>query len=159
MFSISMTIAFLLVLMNHPLTMGLILLLQTILITLISSTMMTNFWFSYILFLIMISGMLVLFIYMTSLASNEKFKYSNKLMLLSISTMSTYLIINKFMINNNNMDFMSWNNNLMFKMNLSKFLNSPSNLMMIMLIIYLLITLIAIVKITNTSMGPLRPKS
>jgi hypothetical protein len=39
----------------------------------------TKFWFSYILFIIIIGGILVLFIYITRLASNEIFISSNKI--------------------------------------------------------------------------------
>nr|ALI86981.1 NADH dehydrogenase subunit 6 [Cryptolestes turcicus] len=47
--------------LNHPLSMGLMLLLQTICISILSGIMMINFWYSYMIFLIMIGGMLVLF--------------------------------------------------------------------------------------------------
>lgn len=42
-------------------------------------------------------------------------------------------------------------------LSLNKLYNYPTNLINILLINYLLITLIAIVKITNLSKGPLRP--
>lgn len=41
---------------------------------------------------------------------------------------------------------------------LNKLYNFPTNLVTIILIIYLFLTLIAIVKITNVFEGPLRPK-
>merc|ERR1712221_33590 len=62
--------------LSHPLAIGLALLSQTILICLITGLSSSSFWFSYILFLIFLGGMLVLFIYVTSLASNEIFKPS-----------------------------------------------------------------------------------
>nr|YP_009995269.1 NADH dehydrogenase subunit 6 [Ochthebius remotus]QNP09659.1 NADH dehydrogenase subunit 6 [Ochthebius remotus] len=145
--------------MSHPLSMGLMLLIQVILISLITGFLNFNFWFSYILFLVMIGGMLVLFIYMTSIASNEKFKINTNLilfimlfMLLSIMLMLT----DNFLYN-----LTSFNKYIMINSEyytLSKFYNMPSNTIMFMLIIYLLITLIAIVKITNFKMGPLRQK-
>nr|ALO70309.1 NADH deshydrogenase subunit 6 [Astenus lyonessius] len=156
MMSLMMSIFF--IMMNHPLSMGLILLIQTIIISMITSTLSLNYWFSYILFLIMIGGMLVLFIYMTSVASNELFKFSYNLMNISIMIMIlmfilyfnyNYMYMNfEFNINNN------FNNNFMF----NKFINFPSNLIMFMMIIYLFITLIAVVKITNMNYGPLRQK-
>jgi len=63
---------------KHPLAMGLILLIQTIFICLLRGLLIKSFWFSYILFLIFIGGILVLFIYVTSLASNEIFSFSIK---------------------------------------------------------------------------------
>nr|AXS65347.1 NADH dehydrogenase subunit 6 [Elateroidea sp. 10 KM-2017] len=144
---------------NHPLSMGLTLLLQTIIIALITGMMSINFWFSYILFLIMIGGMMVLFIYMTSVASNKKFKFSLKMMIMIIATMIVTL-----MIKSNELPFSlmeithSMTNSFMFKQSLNKFFMSPSNWIFIMLINYLLITLIAVVKISMIKYGPLRKK-
>nr|QNP09906.1 NADH dehydrogenase subunit 6 [Ochthebius sp. IBE<ESP> RA617] len=146
--------------MIHPLSMGLTLLAQTIMITMITGLMNFNYWFSYILFLIMIGGMLVLFIYMTSIASNEKFKFNMKLtimmLMIFLMIMAIMMLINKnlLLINNFNYFINSYNNYLM----MSKFYNKPSNIIMFIMIIYLFITLIAVVKITEFKSGPLRQK-
>nr|YP_009040594.1 NADH dehydrogenase subunit 6 [Dastarcus helophoroides]AHG24988.1 NADH dehydrogenase subunit 6 [Dastarcus helophoroides] len=148
--------------MNHPLSMGMILLIQTLLISITSGMFNLNFWYSYIILLIMVGGMLILFIYMTSIASNEKFKFSNKLMYLM--TMM-FIMLNMLMLNYdkmmiyikfNNYDFLKFidNNNIYYSM--IKYYNLPLNFIMLMIIIYLLITLIAVVKITNIKNGPLR---
>nr|YP_010491823.1 NADH dehydrogenase subunit 6 [Tolmerinus auronotatus]UWM92596.1 NADH dehydrogenase subunit 6 [Tolmerinus auronotatus] len=155
-----MTFSLSFIFLNHPMSMGLILLIQTILVTLIMGFMSMNYWFSYILFLIMIGGMLVLFTYMTSIASNEKFKFS-KLLFWFISlmfiVMSMTLIFDYSFFNliNYSNDFSS---NFMFNINLNKFLNYPSNIILFMMIIYLFITLIAVVKITDIKFGALRQK-
>nr|AEP27470.1 NADH dehydrogenase subunit 6 [Liophloeus tessulatus] len=157
----SWILSMILIFLNHPLSLGLILLLQTILISLITGILNLNFWFSYILFLIMIGGMLILFIYMTSIASNEKFKFSKNLMFMSnfmlISTLIFYwnkeFHINKMNISNS-ININTYNINL----SMNKFFNYPNMMMIIMLMIYLLITLIAIVKITQSKMGTLRSK-
>nr|QNP10042.1 NADH dehydrogenase subunit 6 [Ochthebius delgadoi] len=158
MCNIILSISFLF--MMHPLSMGVMLLLQTILISLITGMMNFNYWFSYILFLIMIGGMLVLFIYMTSIASNEKFKFNMKLMMLMmffiILLLLMILMMNKnFMMMNNFSNYIYSNQNYLM---MSKFYNWPSNIIMFMMIIYLFITLIAIVKITDFKSGPLRQK-
>nr|AML26438.1 NADH dehydrogenase subunit 6 [Staphylinidae sp. BMNH 1274643] len=155
-----MTFSLTFILMKHPLSMGLILLSQTILTSLITGMMSPNFWFSYILFLIMIGGMLVLFIYMTSIASNEMFKFSLKILFMIITmmiiSMIMYITMDQLMSTMLNNNFMQNNYNWMLSMN--KFINYPSNFIMFMMIIYLFITLIAIVKITNFNMGPMRQK-
>nr|YP_009183781.1 NADH dehydrogenase subunit 6 [Limonius californicus]ALN96475.1 NADH dehydrogenase subunit 6 [Limonius californicus] len=157
--SMSMTFIFL----SHPLSMGLILLIQAVLIAVITGMMSLNFWFSYILFMIMIGGMLVLFIYMTSVASNEKFVFSMKLTLMisvMISTLLVPIIMDpypNYTLSMNN-DMTNSSMMVMFSMSLSKYLNFPSNWIMITMIIYLLVTLIAVVKITNITYGPLRQK-
>nr|YP_010631657.1 NADH dehydrogenase subunit 6 [Propomacrus bimucronatus]AFQ62296.1 NADH dehydrogenase subunit 6 [Cheironitis sp. MJTNT-2012]WBP61435.1 NADH dehydrogenase subunit 6 [Propomacrus bimucronatus] len=145
--------------LNHPLSMGLTLLAQTIAIALTIGFFSYNFWFSYILFLILIGGMLVLFIYMTSVASNEKFSYSMKTkMTLAIVSMTAapILLIDSFFPNLSTFNPETLNNTVNFTLSLNKFLNLPSNVIMYMMIIYLLITLIAIVKITSFKNGPLR---
>nr|ALO70283.1 NADH deshydrogenase subunit 6 [Aloconota currax] len=149
--------------LNHPMTLGLILMIQTLMISLITGMLNNNFWFSYILFLIMIGGMLVLFIYMTSIASNEMFSYSNKIMMM-MSMMMILLLIIYLSFDWYFMDiYNNFNEQYMMKMsnqstNLTKFFNYPSMLMMFFMIIYLFITLIAIVKITKIEYGPLRQK-
>nr|ALO71126.1 NADH deshydrogenase subunit 6 [Staphylinidae sp. 1 EF-2015] len=159
---LSLLLSFTFFLLNHPMSVGLTLLIQVILVSLITNLLMTNFWFSYILFLIMIGGMLVLFIYMTSIASNEKFLYSNMLtmcmillllFMMGVLFMCENILTDKILINIESMNF-----DFMFTLNLSKFLNFPLNFLLLMIIIYLFITLIAVVKITNIKFGPLRQK-
>nr|ATN23501.1 NADH dehydrogenase subunit 6 [Lema sp. EMHAU-15071010] len=138
--------------MKHPLSMGMILLNQTILISLITGMMQMNFWYSYILFIIMIGGMLILFMYMTSVASNEKFKFSFKLLIFLIITfMFLFLLKNEF---TNSMMYMNLNlKNLNFSLN--KYYNSNSFIMYLMFF-YLLITMIMTTKITKIEKGSMR---
>nr|YP_010946411.1 NADH dehydrogenase subunit 6 [Haplosymploce aurantiaca]WGO57129.1 NADH dehydrogenase subunit 6 [Haplosymploce aurantiaca] len=145
--------------MNHPLAMGLILLIQTMLISLISGLISQSFWFSYVLFLIFLGGMLILFIYVTSLASNEMFFLSTKILMSSLTLMLLIFLIllnmkqsiwqNQEMIN-----FMYMNNTLLNS--LTKLYNQPTGSITILLASYLFLTLIAVVKITNIFKGPLR---
>nr|YP_010373220.1 NADH dehydrogenase subunit 6 [Dicerca corrugata]UPI13494.1 NADH dehydrogenase subunit 6 [Dicerca corrugata] len=162
MFMMSLTLSMVFLATKHPLSMGLLLLLQSTLIASVTGFFNYNFWYSYILFLIMVGGMLVLFIYMTSIASNEKFENSNTLvimvMLMTILTLTVYIWMDKLYIhqNFNSLDIQStykiWN------LSLSKFINFPSNVVLYMIITYLFVTLIAIVKITDLSYGALRQK-
>nr|YP_009694225.1 NADH dehydrogenase subunit 6 [Dytiscus sharpi]BBI93131.1 NADH dehydrogenase subunit 6 [Dytiscus sharpi] len=165
--NLMMTIIFLF--LNHPMSMGLILMIQTILIVLITGMFSYSFWFSYILFLIMVGGMLILFIYMTSLASNEMFNWSKNLMLFLIFMITmmiiVYYFIDKIMIytlfkNSNLIEMM--NNLMLFKnenlLTMNMIYNKPNLFMTMLLINYLFLTLIAVVKITNMNYGPLRQK-
>lgn len=52
------------------------LLFYTRVVGLITGLMGGSYWFSYILVLVFLGGVLVLFLYMTSLASNEKFEFT-----------------------------------------------------------------------------------
>nr|AIW06174.1 NADH dehydrogenase subunit 6 [Potamanthus sp. MT-2014] len=150
---------------NHPLAMGLTLLFQTTLISLISGLMAPTFWFSYILFLVFLGGMLVLFIYVTSLASNEMFSVSAKAFLLSAS-----LILGSFIITlitdpllslgtiSHAIMSQSLETNVLPTL-MFKFYNSYSSILTILLVTYLFLTLLAVVSITNIFQGPLRPSN
>uniref|UniRef100_UPI00300236C2 NADH dehydrogenase subunit 6 n=1 Tax=Parotis laceritalis TaxID=3112171 RepID=UPI00300236C2 len=155
--------------LSHPLSMGLMILIQTMLTCLLSSIMLSTYWFSYILFLTFLGGLLVLFIYVSSIASNEMFFMSFNMKMLFF--LSIFIALSVSMISMNNLNWMNFNiNNLemnnffnMFlffnnenKINLSKLYNNQTFLIMMMMIIYLFITLIAMVKITNIFYGPLR---
>nr|YP_010271089.1 NADH dehydrogenase subunit 6 [Athyma zeroca]UJY98855.1 NADH dehydrogenase subunit 6 [Athyma zeroca]WAB70239.1 NADH dehydrogenase subunit 6 [Athyma zeroca] len=152
---------------NHPLAMGLLILIQTLLTCLISGMLINTYWFSYILFLVFLGGLLVLFIYVSSVASNELFKIQ---LISKFSIIYIFFIMIFSILFKNNLIWMNFsfndemnnlfNSNLFFNneynFNLSKLYNKQNYLMMMMLIIYLFITLIAIVKITNIFFGPLR---
>nr|YP_010693019.1 NADH dehydrogenase subunit 6 [Rhagoletis batava]WCB98148.1 NADH dehydrogenase subunit 6 [Rhagoletis batava]WCB98161.1 NADH dehydrogenase subunit 6 [Rhagoletis batava]WCB98174.1 NADH dehydrogenase subunit 6 [Rhagoletis batava] len=166
LYSSTLISSFIFMQMNHPLAMGLMLLIQTLQICLMTGLMAKSFWFSYILFLIFLGSMLVLFIYITSLASNEMFSLSMKLTTICLMFFSLFTILNLMMdksilsifLENNEMKFM--NNIDLFmeenSLNLNKLYNYPTNLITILLMNYLLITLIAVVKITKLFYGPLR---
>nr|UDP55640.1 NADH dehydrogenase subunit 6 [Scatella tenuicosta] len=166
LYSLTFIISIIFYFMIHPLAMGFTLLIQTFMISLITGLMNKSFWFSYILFLIFLGGMLVLFIYVTSLASNEMFSLSMKLTITSLLILMTTTIL-YFVIDHNLI--MNWfiNNEMtsitnMYSyftensLSLNKLYNYPTNFITIMLMNYLLITLIAVVKITKLSKGPLR---
>nr|ATP75100.1 NADH dehydrogenase subunit 6 [Sitona callosus] len=149
------------VFLNHPLSFGFILLLQTTLTAMSCSILNFDCWFSYILFLIMIGGMLVLFIYMTSVASNEKFKFSNKLFIMFMSTfvilLITLIFLDSFltMLDTFNYDLINQSTSNI-DLSKNKYMNYPSMLIIMLMMLYLLVTLIAIVKITKFKAGPLR---
>lgn len=148
---------------NHPLSIGLILLIQTTIIAIITGLISHTLWFSYILFIIIIGGILVLFIYITRVASNEKFIFSNKLSLTITSIIFvriTFLLLDQFILyeNTTTIDITNYTNNINFSLSIRKYFNFPLNSWIITLIVYLLLTLIAVVKITNITYGPLRQK-
>nr|YP_010046722.1 NADH dehydrogenase subunit 6 [Aedes alternans]QPJ78666.1 NADH dehydrogenase subunit 6 [Aedes alternans] len=152
--------------MKHPLAMGLMLLIQTFLTSLLMGMNTKTFWFSYMLFLIFMGGMLVLFIYVTSLSSNEMFSMSFKLLFM-VFTLSTlffmfYLFMDNSMFESFNLNiemnkFMNSFNSMENSIELNKMYNFPTNLITLLLINYLFLTLLVTVKITKKNYGPLRP--
>nr|ASY98272.1 NADH dehydrogenase subunit 6 [Orthodera ministralis] len=158
--SMSMTLSIIFLFLNHPLSMGLILFLQAITMCLISGFMSLSFWFSYVLLLIYLGGMLVLFMYVTSLASNEMFFYSNKILLTMISYPIIFIVIYYLDFNPSMNLYENMENNLTLNMTFNTFLlkmyNQPINIMTILIASYLFLTLIAVVKMINIYKGPLR---
>nr|QFK69110.1 NADH dehydrogenase subunit 6 [Phymatostetha sp. B13] len=153
--------------MKNPLSMGFTLLVQTGLSCLLNGMNNYSYWFSYLLFITYIGGMMVLFIYMASIASNMKFKFSLKLMItMMIMTMMLMMmsLTDNTLMNENNMnefinyELMAKNNNKEM-LSIMKMFNMPTMMITIMLIIYLLFTMISIIKITNKKEGPLRTKN
>nr|YP_009471358.1 NADH dehydrogenase subunit 6 [Sibylla pretiosa]AVE15493.1 NADH dehydrogenase subunit 6 [Sibylla pretiosa] len=158
--SITLILSTIFLFLNHPLSMSLILFLQAIFMCLISGFMSLSFWFSYILLLIYLGGMLVLFMYVTSLASNEMFFYSNKIFSMIILLPIIFIVFYYFMFNYSMNLYENMENSSMLNSLLNNFLlkmfNQPINMIMILIASYLFLTLIAVVKIINIYKGPLR---
>nr|YP_009350335.1 NADH dehydrogenase subunit 6 [Microcerotermes crassus]AQP26833.1 NADH dehydrogenase subunit 6 [Microcerotermes crassus]AQP27050.1 NADH dehydrogenase subunit 6 [Microcerotermes crassus] len=157
--SLSMMTSLMFTQMKHPLAMGLMLLIQTTMVCLISGTMYKSFWFSYILFMIMIGGMLVLFMYMTSLASNEMFSPSNKMLMATLLTLPALLYMMPTVTNNKEMcshDMMAETETLTTT---TVMYNQTMGIMTTLLVLYMLLTLIVVVNIINVYKGPLRHTS
>lgn len=130
----------------------------------ITGSISYSYWFSYILFIIFLGGILVLFIYITRLASNEIFQLPIKTIIISIISVTTCISITYLYYNHLTTFHLHKNDSLTNKFinfsiennNLNQLYNHPNFLLTIITIIYLLITLIIIVKITSFQEGPLR---
>nr|YP_010988632.1 NADH dehydrogenase subunit 6 [Anaspides clarkei]WOR80924.1 NADH dehydrogenase subunit 6 [Anaspides clarkei] len=163
-FTLTFFLSLIFLMTNHPLSMGLTLLIQTCFICVTSGITNLTFWFSYILFLIFLGGMLVLFIYVASLASNEMFKISFSFLFLISFFLMLFLIFFMFSdflmfyINSLNMghSFLNFSYQPLGQ-DLISFIYSPSIMFYtLFMVFYLLLTLIIAVKITNNFQGPLR---
>lgn len=139
--------------LKTPISIGIILITQTILITTLINKLIQSSWFIIITFLIIIGGLLIIFIYIRRIASNEKFKLKINLFLITIIII-IYLdeIILENQTNENQNLFFQRNNDL----TLIKIYNSKSIIVTIILVIYLLITIISVSKIVKHYKGPLR---
>nr|YP_010282314.1 NADH dehydrogenase subunit 6 [Xanthabraxas hemionata]UHM24977.1 NADH dehydrogenase subunit 6 [Xanthabraxas hemionata] len=163
-------ISIIMIFMNHPLSIGLMILLQTMLMCMLSGMMIKTYWFSYILFITFLGGLLVMFIYVSSVASNELYNTSLNMKLIIMFIILMIMINQIYLYLNENLNWMNFNNNMMDndnfnkmfffnnenKINLNKLYNNHTFMLMMMLMIYLFITLVSIVKITNIFYGPLR---
>nr|AQP26909.1 NADH dehydrogenase subunit 6 [Homallotermes foraminifer] len=157
--STSMLTSLMLTQMKHPLAMGMMLLMQTTMVCMISGTMYSSFWFSYILFMIMVGGMLVLFMYMTSLASNEMFSPSNKMLMIMAIMMPVLIYFMPAVTNNKEMKMYEAMMENEITTTTTVMYNQMMGVMTTLLVLYMLLTLIVVVNIINVSKGPLRHMS
>nr|QHW07570.1 NADH dehydrogenase subunit 6 [Apoderus jekelii] len=154
-------ISMLFLMINHPLSFSLLTLSLAIMVALLTSIIGITSWFSYIVFLVMIGAMLILFLYMTSIAPNEKFKMSFKifippLMLIMIPFIWKFYDPMSFSLN---MSFLQYLSEYTPEVGVNELFNLPKNKFLVVMILYLLLCLIAVVKITSSNQGPFRQKS
>nr|ACH81773.1 NADH dehydrogenase subunit 6 [Nasonia longicornis]UVN15309.1 NADH dehydrogenase subunit 6 [Nasonia longicornis] len=145
----------------HPLFFSLLLLIYTISNSVNISVLNYTHWFSYIMFLIMIGGMMIIFLYFTSFINNVKMKI-NWMNLSSLFLKLTMLIMIIMIMLSNNI-LLPWNNTNMEMMLTNSIYNNINymfmynkNISMIISMLYLLLCLTMIVKITINNKITLR---
>nr|YP_010278726.1 NADH dehydrogenase subunit 6 [Changbaninus pleiospicules]UKE80323.1 NADH dehydrogenase subunit 6 [Changbaninus pleiospicules] len=140
--------------LKTPMSMGILLLIQTTLSTILISKLTMSSWMAMIIFLMLIGGLLILFMYMSSIASNEKFT-PNIFMIFPI--MLIFLPMEEMMcetqMNEKLQTFM-----LNESITLMKIYNKKTMLITIMLFSYLLLAMISITSVIKIYKGPLRSK-
>uniref|UniRef100_UPI0030012882 NADH dehydrogenase subunit 6 n=1 Tax=Yangisunda ramosa TaxID=3019675 RepID=UPI0030012882 len=141
--------------MNNPMSMGMMLMMQTTLIILLLNKIMSSSWFAMITFMMMIGGLLIMFMYMSSIASNEKFKMKANMMII-ILIMLTMLISEEMMLESQIKETIEYKTTNNFNMSLTKIYNKKSMMLTIMLVMYLLLTMISVTKLVKHHKGPLR---
>nr|YP_010447188.1 NADH dehydrogenase subunit 6 [Tibia fusus]UTM92196.1 NADH dehydrogenase subunit 6 [Tibia fusus] len=80
LFSITTSMLLLLPLMAQPLSLGLTIMISTLMMCSLSALLLSS-WYGYILFLIYVGGLLVMFAYVAALSPNVLFKSSYSLIL------------------------------------------------------------------------------
>nr|YP_010879009.1 NADH dehydrogenase subunit 6 [Batracomorphus matsumurai]WHE42661.1 NADH dehydrogenase subunit 6 [Batracomorphus matsumurai] len=143
--------------LNNPLSISVALIMKTLMISILMNLMSQNSWLSMMFFLMMVGGLLIMFSYMTSIVSNEKFKFNINLtiilMMLLIPMESNLFLI----LTNENQEMLT--SNSMMELMLMKMYNKKSLFMLIFMVIYLLITMIMVSKMIMKNLGPLRSKN
>lgn len=135
---------------SHPVAFIFLLLGYTLIVAVLISSVFINFWFGYLLILIFLGGLLIIFLYIARIAPNETFlavNITNTIFLLLASILA-FLIIK-------NIPTDTLNNEILQLIRLIK-LYSQNYLITIFLIVYLLLTLMVVAKITSFKDGPLR---
>ncbi len=138
-------------LLSHPLAIGLNLLMSTFLIALIIGVGGLRFWISYTLVLILSGGLLVLFVYVSLLASNESFKNTWRSSMLF--TFRIILILGvRFKSDSGAASFLEPS----FEYLLKRLYGNELYRLTLFTIFYLLITLLVVVFNTKKNSYPLR---
>nr|QWT71647.1 NADH dehydrogenase subunit 6 [Saussurella borneensis] len=148
---------------KQPMIMVMIILTQTIIIAIKTGMESESFWFSYMLVIIFIGGMMVMFIYITSITPNEMNSTNLMLTLTSMLLFSAIALIT--MMKTNHMSNLETNTMSIemisneYSTILKPLFNEPMNKISLMMMIYLFIAMIAVTKITDLKSGPLRKKN
>nr|YP_009567669.1 NADH dehydrogenase subunit 6 [Neoeriocheir leptognathus]QBB87143.1 NADH dehydrogenase subunit 6 [Neoeriocheir leptognathus] len=149
--------------LSHPLAMGLVLFIQTTLISITIGISNFSFWFSYILFLVFLGGYIsIIYLYCF-------FSFQMNLLIFSLTTfiasifmtfmMSLFIffldpLLTSFDLSSSS--FSSLNYFISTPFIINWVYNTPSMIFTIFIISYLLLMLIIVVKIINLFKGPLR---
>nr|UAT98562.1 NADH dehydrogenase subunit 6 [Penthicodes atomaria] len=147
--------------LKHPISLGSMLILQTTLICLNQSMMNKSPWYMYILFLTTVGGLMIMFMYMASIASNEMFNFNIKLMITWIMMM---ILINLIMINKDlTMEMMLKIKEIKLSITelseektTSKFFSMYKMNITITMMMILMLTLVSVTNISSTFEGPLK---
>nr|UGN61378.1 NADH dehydrogenase subunit 6 [Typhlocybinae gen. 1 sp. 2 BY-2021a] len=153
MLKLMMILSTMSIVIKNPMALGATLLMQTTLIVMMMNKMLNSSWFAMITFMMMIGGLLIMFMYMSSIASNEKFMININMTLMIIIMLTVQdelMIINQM---NEDQEMMKPNE---MNFSMTKIYNNKSMMLTIMLALYLLLTMISITKIVKHNKGPLR---
>nr|YP_009500724.1 NADH dehydrogenase subunit 6 [Homotoma ficus]AWU48945.1 NADH dehydrogenase subunit 6 [Homotoma ficus] len=140
---------------SHPLVMSILLLMQTIIISISTRIMCNSSWMSYTMFMIMAGGMMIIFLYTTSICSNQQFSKLEVKMPILYTLVTSPLIIMQHSIffKLENISLINLYSKEFFKMFL------PMNFYSSMFVFsFLMLTLIITINVLNFNSGPMRKK-
>lgn len=129
-----------------PLSIGIIILVISVMLTLIFSSLISS-WIAFLIFLIYVRGILVIFAYFVSLIPNQ---HTNIISLYVPFITSVILII----ITSKNIFIPNQTKTLKF---INTFYSENNSSILIILAIALLLAIVVVVKIVTSNKGPLRP--
>lgn len=148
----------------HPITLIIFLLFYTSITCLIISIWKDNFIFSIIIFLIIIRGLLIIFLYFSSLISNEQFNFSINFFSLRLIILNIIILLylSPLFLSSLSPSSQPPETKLLFNINqplfynISKIYLYPYNNLTIICILFLLISLFLIIKICSIKSSSLR---
>nr|YP_009572204.1 NADH dehydrogenase subunit 6 [Nassarius conoidalis]AND76360.1 NADH dehydrogenase subunit 6 [Nassarius conoidalis] len=159
-FSMTLSSLLLLPLMMQPLSLGLVIMISTLLMCFISAVMLSS-WYGYILFLIYVGGLLVMFAYVAALSPNVLFGKGTPMLFFSIMILPLSIIFYFLpLIDVSSIGYLSIFNEMKVLKIYGIEMVAPQMIsILIGLAIILLINLIVVVKICYYQQASLRPFS
>nr|QUJ09551.1 NADH dehydrogenase subunit 6 [Telenomus remus] len=149
----------------NPMMVNINIIIFTILLMMYLNLMNKTNWFSILIFLVMIGGMMILFLYLNSFAINES-SSNNKYLMKNLEMKMAFLILINLMLTNSKYFSIIMINIYMMNFKLKiNFNNEPTtmmifnkfmNLFLIFMIIYLLMTLITVTYICMSKKSSMR---
>nr|YP_010546414.1 NADH dehydrogenase subunit 6 [Nerita reticulata]UYI29930.1 NADH dehydrogenase subunit 6 [Nerita reticulata] len=156
--SLLLALIFSMPMMMQPLSLGLCIMMISLFWCILLGLMYSS-WFSYVLFLIYVGGLLVMFVYVAALAPNTLF--SSLKSLSGVMSVSIFTLVLLITLTPKDLSFLSDISSLdQFSENMKTgiLMVSSSNIsMLIGLGLILLMNLLAVVKVCYYQQGPLRP--
>nr|AKM70063.1 NADH dehydrogenase subunit 6 [Neothoracaphis yanonis] len=156
---INLTLSIYLTTMKSPLKSNLIILIQTIFLTLMMNFINKTSWISFMIFMLYVGGLMIIFLYISSIAFNElninkiNKNYNYKIIFIFI----LFYMMKLYM----NMENLNFQNKLNFEDNFY-FMNMfmmPNNLMIYFIMMILFFMLILIIWLLKNNKGPIRQKN
>uniref|UniRef100_A0AB39AH94 NADH dehydrogenase subunit 6 n=1 Tax=Uroleucon sp. TaxID=2939227 RepID=A0AB39AH94_9HEMI len=156
---INLIMAIILTMMKSPISSNLIILIQTMTLTLMINLINKTAWISFMIFILYIGGLMIIFLYISSIAFNElNINKNYKNLIFKIFFLSLMLLMFKLSMNIENMNY---ENKFIFEDNfylLNMFI-MPNNLMIYLIMFILFFMLILIIWMLKINKGPIRQKN
>nr|QUO99345.1 NADH dehydrogenase subunit 6 [Melanaphis sacchari] len=156
---INLFMAIMLTMMKSPISSNLIILIQTMTLTMMINMIMKTSWISLMIFILYIGGLMIIFLYISSIAFNELNINKNykKFFLKLIFTLMLIFYIKL----NLNLENFSFENKFIFEDNyyLMNMFMLPNNLMIYFIMLILFFMLILIIWMLKINKGPIRQKN
>nr|AKM70076.1 NADH dehydrogenase subunit 6 [Myzus persicae] len=155
----NLIMAIMLTMMKSPISSNLIILIQTMTLTMMINLINKTAWISFMIFILYIGGLMIIFLYISSIAFNElNINKNYKNMIFKLIIIFFMLMYFKMSLN---MENMNYENKFMFEDNfyLLNMFMMPNNLMIYMIMFILFFMLILIIWMLKINKGPIRQKN
>uniref|UniRef100_A0AAU8G8E9 NADH dehydrogenase subunit 6 n=1 Tax=Colposcenia ignota TaxID=3230277 RepID=A0AAU8G8E9_9HEMI len=141
-------------LFTYPIPLGFMIMCQTLFTCIFIRAMTSSSWLTMTMFLIMVGGLMIIFLYMTSISSNNMMKEIKKTKIFFIIIL--WYPISMMFINFNTLESLSLIDS--FNKEFLKMFSSTNYQSSMFLFVYLLVALVSFIKIMNLTKGPMRKK-